>query len=109
MADITLEHLTISYAEIPCEKMFTLGGVEYAIEFHYNDVGDFFTFVVKDYDGGVIYAGKFSYLRDALNVTVPNLPSVKLIPVSMKEFDTLSYVHDRIDKNNFDAIRVCVI
>jgi len=104
-----LTYLNILKSEIPCEKIFLIEGTEYTFLFSYNDLFDFYTVTVKDMSGEVIFANKFSYMRNAFDPVVAQLPRVRLVPISLAEFERSVPAHERISADNFDDVRICLI
>ena len=104
-----LTYLNISKSEIPCEKIFLINGTEYAFLFMYNDLFDFFTVTIKNMSGEIILSNKLSYMRNALSPVVEGITNVRLIPISLAEFESGEAVHKRISTTNFDNVRITIL
>ena len=107
----SFEYLPVTHDEIPVEKVFILDGKSYALEFNYNDVGDFYTLMVSDESTGtLLFATRFSYLSEAIDAVVTGLSMTRnIIPSLPVDIDADSPSDTQVTIDTFDEVRLCLM
>lgn len=105
-----LEYIPIAHTEIPVQKTFTIGGRNYTIEFLYNDRFDFYTAIFRDENNDPIFSTKLNYLTDAMHAVVDGIDAtLQLVPVNISDMGLQYSEIERISKDNFETMRICVL
>jgi len=107
--DIT--YLPVTHDEMPVRKTFEIDGVQYDVDFNYNQRGDFYTMMLRNATTGeVLYSGKLTYLSNFLNGPVDGVAiASKIIPLCIEDVLREISAIERISKDNFDTMKVCLI
>jgi hypothetical protein len=109
-SSISMTYIQLTHDELPVQRIYEIDGVNYILNFDYNEVGDFYTFTILDEEESPLYAGKLAYLRNALQEVVPGL-SLKNKLLALNLSDALREIPaiERISIDNFDGMRICII
>ncbi len=108
--DIELRYIQLSHDELPVQRVLEIDGVNYTFNFDYNSVGDFYTFTILDEDEIPLYSSRLIYLSNSVQEVVPGLSLKKKI-ITLNLPDVLQEIPgiERISKDNFDTMRICII
>lgn len=90
--------------DLPITKTFNIFKSRYDITIYYNDRYDIYTILIYK-NNQLLFAGKLTYLRNAVDAIVAEIPDdAKIIPLLLE--DVLREVTrvNRISKNNFDKM-----
>lgn len=106
-----ISFLPVAHDELPIRKTIEIDGVQYDVDFDYNQRGDFYTMALRDVTtGDVLYSGKLTYLSSFLNSPVDGVAiTSKIIPLCIEDVLREIPAIERISKNNFDTMKVCLI
>ena len=104
------EYIPITHDELPCEKIFTLDGTDYALEFRFNDVADFYTLSVSDEDGDLLFTTKLTYLTEAIDAVIEGIDMTRnIVPAQFADIDADEPTDTQVTKNTFDEVYLCLI
>ncbi len=99
-----INYLPYSHEELPISKTFDIFGARYDITIYYNDRFDIYTIMIYK-NNSLLFAGKLTYIRNALDAVVADIPDdAKIIPLLLE--DVLRDVPrvSRISKENFNKM-----
>lgn len=101
-----IEYLPYNNNELPISKDFDIFGSRYTITLYYNDLADIYTIIISK-DENVIFSGKLTYCRNAIDAVVYDIePDKKIIPLLIDDALRNILRIDRISKYNFDSMRL---
>lgn len=99
-----IHYLPYSHVELPISKTFDIFGSRYDVTIYYNDRCDIYSILISK-DEKVLFAGKITYLRNAVDVIMADIPdSAMIVPLILE--DVLREVPrvKRVSKENFDRV-----
>jgi hypothetical protein len=105
-----LEYIPLELNEIPTRKQITLDGTELELEFEYNEVGDFYTLLVRSIEtGSTIYTTKLVYGVEANHFAVEGFPyNIKIIPASIDDLISTEIQEIPFNQANFSKIKLYI-
>lgn len=107
---IELSYIELKHDELPVQRVYEIDGANYIFRFDYNAVGDFYTYLILDEDENALYAGKLTYLRNSMQGVVAGLSlKRKIVPLNWSDAQGQIPAINRISKDNFDSMRICII
>jgi len=99
-----VDYMPFVAAEVPSSKQFVIDGQQYTYRIEYNETFDFYSMIVSDAAGEVLYTTRIVYDLDLLHAIV-TLGIERLI----KAFDFTSE-NTAVDSSNFgDPVKVYVL
>lgn len=103
-----LEYIPLELDEIPTRKQITLDGFELELEFEYNQIGDFYTLLVRSIETGeTIYTTKLVYGVEANHFAVEGFPyNIKIIPASVDDLISDEIKEIPFNQANFSKIKL---
>lgn len=106
-----LEYIPLERNEIPSRKQINLDGFELELEFDYNEIGDFYTLLVRSIETGkTIFTTKLVYGVVANHFAVEGFPyTVQIIPASADDIISSEFRDIQFNKENFDKIKLYVV
>ena len=107
----SFDYLPVTHDEIPVEKVFVLDGKSYALEFNYNDVGDFYTLLVSDESTGtLLFTTRLSYFYEAIDAVVTGLSMTRnIFPARPVDLDADYPSDTQVNADTFEEVRLCLI
>lgn len=103
-------YLPVEHDELPLQVMFEIEGQNFTFNFDYNERFDFYTLMIVDENDEPVFANKLTYLSNALNTATEGLDiSTMLIPLIIEDVSREFPEVERISKENFESIRMCLI
>lgn len=104
------DFLPITHDEIPVEKVFTLDGKNYAVEFNYNDIGDFYTISIRDEStGDLLFTTKLTYLSKAIDAVIDGITMThNIVPALPLDLDSNTNSDIEVTQENFDEVYLCL-
>jgi hypothetical protein len=101
------EYLEIDFDELPVSKTYNFGGIDYPIEFHYNQLFDFFTMLVRNPNDQIIFTTKLVYGVNANHCIVEGFPfDVSIIPLDLNDLFTSEVREDLFNKNSLGRVKI---
>ena len=104
------QYLPFVKEELPIQKTFDLGGVNYSILVRYNDRFDFYTAEVYNNENELIFTNKFTYLENFLDTITEGLnTNIRIIPLITDDIAQEYPRVNRISEDNFDDVRLALL
>lgn len=101
------EYLEISFEELPVSKTYNFGGVDYPIEFHYNQFGDFFTIIVRNPDDQVLFTTKLVYGVNGNHCIVDGFPfDISIIPLDLNDLFSEEVRENSFNKDSLGRVKI---
>ena len=86
MAKYTFQYLPILPSEMPISKTFTIGTTSYIFRFYYNARNDFYSVVISDVTGKILYSSKIIYGQKLYDAVVTGLViDYEIIPIDLED------------------------
>lgn len=99
-----LHYLPYLHEELPISKTFDIFKARYEITVYYNDRYDIYTIIIYK-NNSLLFSGKLTYLRNAIDAVVENIPDdAKIIPLLLEDVLREAPRVKRITKDNFDKV-----